>query len=291
MPSPVAVARLIAAPADDVWAVMSAPGHLADWHPFVAGNVVHAWPGIGARDTIVYHNGRVIERSFTGWLPGTGFDLEASDANGPAGSVSWRLAPTATGAKLTIAYTPVVRNVLGVLAVRVMMRRYLRAVLAGIDHRVTTGLLVRRNQFGSHPWFSPAVRGAKMTKAHKGFFPIVRGEEVHVQQAGGIVYAARGDLSLTQGGGSMLIAGGDLSIREGGGNILACGGNLSVHQGGGAIAAAPSIELRQSYVGVALGASISVEEGSRVLLGTREAAVAGLAAGLGCFLLSRLLGR
>ncbi len=145
-----------------MWEVISAPGNLEQVHPFVTANPVHRWPGVGAHDTVEYHGGRVLERRFTAWHEGTGYDLDASDDRGPAAGVQWRLAAAEGGARLTIALTP--RMLAGVpalvrpapmAAVRVMMRRYLRAVLAGVEWRVTTGEPVRRNQFGAHPWFSP----------------------------------------------------------------------------------------------------------------------------------------
>ncbi len=156
---------MIAAAPARVWEVISAPGHLEDCHPFCAANQVNTWPGVGSRDTVVYYNGRVIDRRFTAWLEGVGYDLEAFDANGPAASVSWRLTAAEPGTVLTISLIPrmlgavpaPVRWVLYSVGVRPMMRRYLRAVLSGVEWRVTTGQPVRRNQFGAHAWFSPRV--------------------------------------------------------------------------------------------------------------------------------------
>lgn len=169
MTRPLTEQRRIDAPPPAVWRAISAPGHLEQVHPFVAANPVHAWPGDAAHDTIVYHNGRTVERRFTAWHDGAGYDLEVTDANGPAASVSWRLtADGGGGSRLAISLTP--RMLGGVpaflrpiplAAVRVMMRRYLRSVLAGVAWRATTGTPVRRNQFGPHPWFSPAQERSK----------------------------------------------------------------------------------------------------------------------------------
>lgn len=164
-PKPITVRQPIAAAADDVWAVISAPGNLEDCHPFCAANSVHAWPGADSGDMIVYYSGRVIERRFTAWLEGEGYDLEALDANGPVALVSWRLTAAGAGTVLTISLTP--RLLGGVTAlvrwlpyqavVRPMMRRYLGAVVQGIAWRVVTGEPVHRNQFGAHAWFSPRL--------------------------------------------------------------------------------------------------------------------------------------
>ncbi len=142
-----------------MWAVISAPGYLEEVHPYCAANPVRAWPGAGAHDTVEYHNGRVIERRFTAWQDGEGYDLEASDGNGPAAAVRWRLAPAAGGSELTIALTPRLHAPGAVRwaahsVFRVMMPAYLQAVLQGVDWRVTTGEPVRPDQFGRHPWFS-----------------------------------------------------------------------------------------------------------------------------------------
>ncbi len=146
-----------------MWSAISTPGHLEQVHPFCAANPVHAWPGAGAHDTVEYHNGRVIERRFTAWQDGEGYDLEASDGNGPAALVRWRLATAGGGSALTIALTPQLHAPAGMRAAaraafRVMMRRYLRAVLCGVEWRVTTGEPVRPDQFGRHPWFSSRRR-------------------------------------------------------------------------------------------------------------------------------------
>jgi hypothetical protein len=152
----------MAARPEAVWSLLSATGHLEECHPFCAANPVSEWPGVGGRDTLEYHNGRVVERHFTTWLDGTGYDIEVSDANGPVASVSWRIGAAATGSVLTVSITPrwlgevssALRWVLHVAIVRPMMRRYLQAVLRGVEWRVTTGEPVRRNQYGAHAWFS-----------------------------------------------------------------------------------------------------------------------------------------
>lgn len=146
--------------------MISTPGNLTACHPFCAANPVHAWPGVGAHDTIAYHNGREVERHFTAWREGEGYDLEVHDSGGVLASVSWRLVVVPKGSELTIELTPLMlggapvglRRALRAAVVGPMMRRYLRAVLRGVEWRVTTGRPVERNQFGAHPWFSRRQR-------------------------------------------------------------------------------------------------------------------------------------
>ena len=155
-PSPIGHRRSIAASPAQVWQLISAPGCLEECHPFVAANPVDRWPGPDARDRIEYHNGRRVTRDFTAWEEGSGYDIDISDDNGPVAGVTWRLEPDGGGSALTIAITPRMRVPAAVrwAVVRPMMARYLRSVLMGIEHRVTTGTPVTRNQFGSHRWFS-----------------------------------------------------------------------------------------------------------------------------------------
>ncbi len=163
--SPVAHRQEIAAPAPAVWELISTAGHLVECHPFCAANPVDVWPGVGSEDHIEYFNGRTITRRFVGWQEGAGYDIEITDANGTVATVDWRLSGEGAGSALTIAITPhLFGNVPAVLRwvpyralVRPMLARYLRAVVAGIEWRVTTGRPVRRNQFGAHRWFSPPV--------------------------------------------------------------------------------------------------------------------------------------
>jgi hypothetical protein len=162
MPAPVSHSRPIAASAGAVWQLMAAPGNLEECHPFCAANPVERWPGVGSQDRVEYYNGRVITRRFAAWQEGVGYDLETTDGGGPVATVSWRLSARGGGSVLTIAISPqmlggvprMVRPIPERAVVRPMLVRYLRAVLQGIEWRVTTGEPVRRNQFGSHRWFS-----------------------------------------------------------------------------------------------------------------------------------------
>ncbi len=161
-PKPITVREAIAVAPEAVWSVISTPGYLESSHPFCARHPVEVWPGADSVDRVEYYNGRVIERRFTGWIDGVGYDLEVFDANGRQASVSWRITSRDAGAMLSIALVPrmldhlppVRRGFQYAAVVRPMMRRYLRSVVRGVSWRVTTGQSVRRNQFGSHVWFS-----------------------------------------------------------------------------------------------------------------------------------------
>ena len=79
--------------------------------------------------------------------------------------MSWRIDPEGESAsRLTVTlqphfldHLPRAFRWLPYLVVRSRMRRYLESAVAGVVHYAETGHRVARNQFGHHPWFSPAV--------------------------------------------------------------------------------------------------------------------------------------
>ncbi len=161
----IAVSREIEAPPDALWRLLSTPGGVARWHPFLVRNPCERWDGVGSRDTLHYYSGTVIHRTIHRWIDGVGFDLEAVHPLGlRSATVEWRIDERGPArSRLNIALAPyIVRRVPGWARATYMRRiiappvsRYLWHVLEGINHTVTTGQAVRRNQFGSHLWFSP----------------------------------------------------------------------------------------------------------------------------------------
>ena len=165
---PVRARRAIAAPPSRVWEVISSPGTLPLYHPFCEKNPVVEWSGAGAHDEVHYFNGRVLERNVTDWHDDVGYDLEVGRSGGRTSAVSWRIAPAGNGTSTvtitvfphTLQHLPVVARWLPHLTrLRPGLRRYLKSLLKGLDWFITQGQPVRRNQFGSHRWFSPQVSG------------------------------------------------------------------------------------------------------------------------------------
>ena len=159
----VASERAIAAPAQDVWKVISSPGNLELCHPFCESNPVEVWPGEDSRDEVHYLSGRVFERRFRRWYEGTGYDLEIGRHGGGTSFVSWRIFPVDQHScvlRITV-YPEVLRNwpaalrwVPYLLRIRPMLKRYLESVVKGFEWHVVRGEPVPRDQFGRHPWFS-----------------------------------------------------------------------------------------------------------------------------------------
>ncbi|HET6444318.1 MAG TPA: hypothetical protein VFI27_07020 [candidate division Zixibacteria bacterium] len=161
---PVEVAHPIAAPAEKVWEVISMPGNLEPCHPFCAKNPVKKWPGEGAKDEIHYLSGWVLERSFYRWFDGVGYDLEIGRSDGRKSFVSWRVMPADDqSCVLKIAIYPyalqniptVIRWLPYLAYISPRLRSYLTSVVKGFEWYVIRGEPVPRNQFGTHPWFSP----------------------------------------------------------------------------------------------------------------------------------------
>lgn len=110
-------------------------------------------------------------------------------------------------------------------------------------------------------------------EARRGFFPVVIGDQVSVTQAGAQLFIAQGDLSISQGGGRVMVSGRDASIS----------------QGGAGIAVAQRLHAERSYIGLALGKNIELTDDSRLILGSSQAAVLGIVAGVACAMVTRLL--
>ena len=165
----VTVTRRVQAGADRMWQVISTPGYLEPCHPFCERNPVQSWSGEDAEDTIRYYGGRVVQRRFNAWLEGAGYDLVVVDTAGvEQASVRWRIkAGNDTACRLSVSlrflgldHLPAaIRWTLHHFLVRPRMKRYLEAVVAGVVYYAEVGEPVVRNQFGSHPWFSPPVDG------------------------------------------------------------------------------------------------------------------------------------
>ncbi len=154
---PAAVTRRLQAPAGRVWEVMATPGAVARYHPFCSANPVAAWPGVGAQDTIHYLSGLVLHRRFTAWDEGQAYELEIGNPRWPVSHVRWELvAMGVEECELTISIRPnaftgypfALRWALYRWYLVPLLRRYLSAVLRGLDYYVSTGRAVAPNQFG-----------------------------------------------------------------------------------------------------------------------------------------------
>jgi hypothetical protein len=160
---PAVVTRRLQAAAERAREVMASPGAVARYHPFCSDNPVAAWPGVGAQDTIHYLSGLVLHRRFTAWEEGHAYELEIGNAGWPVSHVRWELAAAgAEESEITISIWPgafvgcpsIVRWALHRCYLLPLLRRYLDALLRGVNYYVTTGRDVEPNQFGRVRLFS-----------------------------------------------------------------------------------------------------------------------------------------
>jgi len=94
---PVSISRKIEVSPERIWSSIAAPGNLEDCHPFCEKNPVSNWPGVGAKDTIYYYSGWILEREFVDWMEGIGYDLTIGRAGGRKSYVSWRITEEGAG--------------------------------------------------------------------------------------------------------------------------------------------------------------------------------------------------
>jgi len=159
----VSASQRIAAPREEVWRVISAPGNLEPCHPFCTKNPVHEWDGANSRDEIHYLSGWMYERRFSEWHDGYGYDLETWRGDNCIASVSWRIIDVddANSMLEITVYPHVLKNWPAIarwfaywLRIKPYLRSYLRSVVMGFEWCITKGERVPRDAFGKHPWFS-----------------------------------------------------------------------------------------------------------------------------------------
>ncbi len=161
---PVEATVEIDAAAEVVWQVISAPGYLADVHPFCATNDVERWPGPGSLDHVQYYSGIHYQRACLAWEEGSGYLLAVGPPAGATALVTWSITPIGEDrCRLAINILPFVRqdvpppdrSAYVAEVIESGLPPYLDSVVRGVRHVAESGQPVERNQFGSHPIFSP----------------------------------------------------------------------------------------------------------------------------------------
>lgn len=160
---PVSVSRHIDASSQRIWEAISRPGNLNDFHPFCEKNSVVEWPGVGSKDIIHYYSGWVLHREFVNWFEGIGYDLTIGRDDKKNSFVSWRISRDhEENSELSITIYPhalqnipsAIRWIPHIIYMQPALHSYLESVTKGIEWFITTEIPVRKNQFGSHKWFS-----------------------------------------------------------------------------------------------------------------------------------------
>ena len=146
---------------EDVWQVISSKNTLELFHPFCSKNKVISWGDVKV-DELVYLNGLTFIREFTSWNPNQGFELTIGKRNGKKSKVTWEITSSKSGCILSISIWPyrsskiptIIYPLVNVFIVRPKLKKYLGSVLNGLNFYLTHNTVVKKNQFGSHSWFS-----------------------------------------------------------------------------------------------------------------------------------------
>ena len=156
------VVKEINATEDELWDVISQPGHLELTHPFSKSHSVTSWPGVESNDVLIYLSGLRYERYFTNWDEGKGYTLQIGGREGKKSKVIWEISSEENKTFLSItiyphflANTPRFFSFLPYeLLIRPKLTSYLNSVLGGIDYYLVKKESVPKNHFGTHKWFS-----------------------------------------------------------------------------------------------------------------------------------------
>ena len=168
-PITILLSRQIAVSTEKVWEIISQPSHLSYCHPFCQKNPVEKWPGVGSKDTIYFYSGEVATRDFKKWIPGIGYDLELTLQNtGIQVHVEFRISSFFKSPEKSLLQ--ILLELINISStsesfhsrysyslIRYSLNNYLDSVLKGYEHYITTKQATKRNQFGSHPIFSPTI--------------------------------------------------------------------------------------------------------------------------------------
>ncbi|MDM8516131.1 SRPBCC family protein [Desulfobacterales bacterium HSG16] len=156
----------IAAPTSAVWEQITKPGGVVKWHPFVKKNTTEHWNGIGSKDHVVYFSGRSFEREIVDWMEGTGYNLKLTENGKNEALAEYRITPINANRcrfKVTVRIQFIknlpfpIRWVLLKFKIKPLFTEYLTLSMPGFVSCAETGKQVERNQFGSHPVFSPEI--------------------------------------------------------------------------------------------------------------------------------------
>ena len=94
----------------EVWKIISSERNLEKFHPFCKTNEVISWDRDNSIDCVEYYNGRKLQRNFTQWLEGKGYDLIIGDSEGNNSIVSWRLDGDDSTSSLSISVRTYIFN-------------------------------------------------------------------------------------------------------------------------------------------------------------------------------------
>ena len=91
---------------ENLWKLISSPGHLNLVHPFCKKNHPIVWKENNHKDVLIYLNGLKYEREFTNWERYSGYSLLIGDSVDKKSKVDWRIESKNNLTFLTITVYP-----------------------------------------------------------------------------------------------------------------------------------------------------------------------------------------
>lgn len=157
------VEKQVAVSATKAWEVISRPGGLTRWHPFMEKNEAESWQGVGSKDHLVYYSGFEFDRVVVNWIDGVGYDLKVTENGKRENTAIWRITPVdeencilrITGRVDFLKRIPFpIRWALLKFKLVPVYKQYLFQIHEGFAFHAESGQQVQRDQFGAHPIFS-----------------------------------------------------------------------------------------------------------------------------------------
>ena len=156
--------KVIEVSAEKAWDIISFPGGLTLFHPYMKKHTAKSWNGVGSKDHVTYYSGLEYDRVVLKWIEGTGFDLKVSENGNHEIKVVFRITSINNQRcklKVTIHADFLkklpfpIRWALLKFKMKPVFIPYLSHVQKGLAYYAETGHQVKRNQFGPHPIMSP----------------------------------------------------------------------------------------------------------------------------------------
>ncbi|RPJ46157.1 MAG: hypothetical protein EHM21_08875 [Chloroflexi bacterium] len=149
---------------------------------------------------------------------------------------------------------------------------------------------------GQEVFFGPGFAGSVSAKENVnvskgGALAITAGHDASVVYGGALAIPVGHDLNLVNGGALIMPVGGNAQVVNGGAETLIVGGNLDIANGGSLLSFSSQVNAKNSFFGIIISGGTTLQEGSRVLLDNRQAALFGAAFGAAFALLSLLFRR
>ena len=151
---------------NELWKIISTPGHLEKIHPYCKSNNTIKWSGKNSIDILIYLNGMRYVREFKSWNPKKGFSLVIGEENKEKSYVEWEISNANNKTYLAITVYPYFmknyNKLISLLPYQIFIKpnliKYLNNVIDGINWHIKNKVKVPNNNFGKHKWFSDEKR-------------------------------------------------------------------------------------------------------------------------------------